>query len=37
MAILELGFKSQPGTIRIKQGDDGFRMKLWFDFRNHAR
>lgn len=32
-SIPELGPKSQPSTIRIKKGDDGFRMKLWFDFR----
>lgn len=31
--IPELGPKSQPSTVRIKKGDDGFRMKLWFDFR----
>ena len=24
---------SQPGSIRIKQGDEGIKMKLWFDFR----
>lgn len=24
---------SQPSKIRIKSGDEGFRMKLWFDFR----
>lgn len=24
---------SQPSTIRIKKGDDGFSMKFWFDFR----
>lgn len=27
------GPKSQPASIRIKQGDDGIRMKVWFDFR----
>lgn len=32
-AIPELGPNSQPSTIRIKSGDDGLRMKLWFDFR----
>lgn len=32
-SIPELGPGSQPSTIRIKQGDDGFRMRLWFDFR----
>ncbi len=26
------GPKSQPASIRIKQGDDGITMKLWFDF-----
>lgn len=31
--IPEHGPKSQPSTIRIKSGDEGFRMKLWFDFR----
>lgn len=33
--IPEHGPKSQPSTVRIKQGDDGFRMKLWFDFRSN--
>ncbi len=33
-SIPEHGPQSQPSTIRIKEGDDGFRMKLWFDFRN---
>lgn len=27
------GPSAQPGNIRIKKGDDGIRMKLWFDFR----
>lgn len=31
--IPELGPHSQPSSIRIKKGDDGFKMKLWFDFR----
>ncbi len=31
--IPEHGPKSQPSTIRIKQGDEGFHMKLWFDFQ----
>lgn len=31
--ISEHGPLSQPSTIRIKQGDEGLRMKLWFDFR----
>lgn len=32
--ISEHGPKSQPSSIRIKSGDDGLRMKLWFDFRS---
>ncbi|NDV64757.1 hypothetical protein D0T60_05820 [Bacteroides sp. 224] len=31
--ISEHGPKSQPSSIRIKQGDEGIHMKLWFDFR----
>lgn len=31
--IPEHGPKSQPSTIRIKQGDEGIRLNLWFDFR----
>lgn len=31
--ISEHGPKSQPSTIRIKSGDDGLRLNLWFDFR----
>ncbi|MEY4433866.1 MAG: hypothetical protein RLZZ44_2001 [Bacteroidota bacterium] len=27
------GPQSQPTNIRIKKGDDGIRMSLWFDFR----
>jgi len=27
------GPQSQPGMIRIKKGDEGISMKLWFDFR----
>lgn len=27
------GPQSQPTNIRIKKGDDGIRMDLWFDFR----
>lgn len=27
------GPNSQPASIRIKVGDDGIRMKIWFDFR----
>ena len=32
--IPEHGPHSQPSTVRIKSGDDGLRMKLWFDFRS---
>jgi hypothetical protein len=28
------GPKSQPASIRIKLGDEGITMKLWFDFRS---
>ncbi len=28
------GPSSQPSNIRIKSGDEGISMKLWFDFRN---
>ncbi|GLB51246.1 beta-galactosidase [Neptunitalea chrysea] len=28
------GSSSQPTNIRIKSGDDGITMKLWFDFRS---
>lgn len=31
--ISQHGPQSQPGSIRIKKGDEGIRMKLWFDFR----
>jgi len=31
--IPQLGPQSQPGMIRIKKGDDGISMRLWFDFR----
>ncbi|MDD5184591.1 MAG: glycoside hydrolase family 2 TIM barrel-domain containing protein [Paludibacter sp.] len=31
--IPQLGPQSQPGMIRIKKGDEGISMKLWFDFR----
>jgi hypothetical protein len=27
------GPNSQPSSIRIKIGDEGIKMKLWFDFR----
>ncbi|MGQ7945457.1 glycoside hydrolase family 2 TIM barrel-domain containing protein [Flavobacterium sp. WC2509] len=29
------GPESQPTNIRIKSGDDGITMNLWFDFRNN--
>jgi len=32
-AIPQLGPSSQPASVRIKKGDDGISMKLWFDFR----
>lgn len=28
------GPSSQPTNIRIKSGDEGIKMNLWFDFRN---
>lgn len=31
-SIPEHGPQSQPTTIRIKQGDEGIKMKLWFNF-----
>lgn len=31
--IPHLGPNSQPASVRIKKGDDGICMKLWFDFR----
>ncbi len=31
------GPSSQPTNIRIKSGDDGITMKLWFDFRNNQK
>ena len=31
--IAQLGPNSQPASVRIKKGDDGICMKLWFDFR----
>lgn len=30
--IGQLGPQAQPGQIRINKGDDGLRIKLWFDF-----
>lgn len=32
--IEQLGPQAQPSNIRINKGDDGLRMRLWFDFRN---
>lgn len=32
-SISEHGPLSQPSTIRIKSGDDGLSLRLWFDFR----
>lgn len=32
--ISQQGPKSQPSNIRIKVGDEGIHMDLWFDFRN---
>ncbi|MFT3753199.1 MAG: glycoside hydrolase family 2 TIM barrel-domain containing protein [Paludibacter sp.] len=31
--IAQLGPNSQPSSVRIKKGDEGISMKLWFDFR----
>lgn len=31
-SIPQQGPKSQPGNIRIKSGDEGLRLKVWFDF-----
>lgn len=31
--ISQHGPQSQPGIIRIKKGDEGLRLGLWFDFR----
>ena len=31
--IHQHGPKSQPSNIRIKKGDEGVRMDIWFDFR----
>ncbi len=30
--IEQLGPQAQPSHIRINKGDDGLRIKLWFDF-----
>ncbi|RNL84100.1 beta-galactosidase [Sinomicrobium pectinilyticum] len=32
--VSQHGPHSQPSNIRIKSGDDGIQMNLWFDFRN---
>lgn len=31
--IEQLGPQAQPSNIRVNPGDDGLRIKLWFDFR----
>lgn len=31
--IEQLGPQAQPSNIRINKGDDGLRVRLWFDFR----
>ena len=31
--IHQQGPHSQPGNIRIKSGDEGLKIKVWFDFR----
>lgn len=31
--VSQLGPNSQPSSVRIKKGDEGISMKLWFDFR----
>ena len=33
--IHQQGPQSQPGMIRIKKGDEGVKIKIWFDFRAH--
>jgi hypothetical protein len=33
--LAQQGPSSQPTNIRIKSGDDGISMNLWFDFRNN--
>ncbi len=35
--ISQHGPQSQPGIIRIKQGDEGLRLNLMFDFREQRR
>ncbi|MBQ5582563.1 MAG: beta-galactosidase [Bacteroidales bacterium] len=32
-SIPQQGPQSQPGNIRIKSGDEGLKMTIWFDFR----
>ena len=32
--VSQHGPQSQPGNIRIKKGDEGIRLNLYFDFRN---
>ncbi|WP_435132144.1 glycoside hydrolase family 2 TIM barrel-domain containing protein [Formosa sp. A9] len=34
-ALQDQGPESQPTNIRIKSGDEGIPMTVWFDFRNH--
>lgn len=34
--LSQQGPSSQPTNIRIKSGDDGIKMNLWFDFRNFS-
>lgn len=33
-AVNSQGTGGEASYIKINKGDDGFRMKLWFDFRN---
>ena len=35
--IEQLGPEAQPSGIRINKGDQGLRVKLWFDFRQAAK
>lgn len=35
--IEQLGPDAQPSNIRINKGDDGLRIKLWFDFRKSMK
>ena len=34
--LSQQGPSSQPTNIRIKSGDEGIHMNLWFDFRNYS-